>query len=135
MWCDCRGLLQTTIVNYRKNSNRWGGWGHGISIGIEERACGNSSCQLKKSGISRGTQGKFMWNFHETSFMTMEFQGCHTILKNFQECKIVFSGITKGKVRSSNQRCSTKKSVDLQACNFIKMRFQHRVFTVNIAKF
>ena len=55
----------------------WWCWGraHGTPKSIEERACGNSRGQISKS--------------------------CHTILQNFQGCKLVFSGISNGKVKIS----------------------------------
>ena len=50
-----------------------GCWGHEISSVIEERACGNSRSQLKKSGISKGGQEKFVRNFHGPWFLILEF--------------------------------------------------------------
>ena len=41
----------------RKNPNM-GGWGHRISKGIEERACGSSKGQLKKKWNFQGCQRK-----------------------------------------------------------------------------
>ena len=42
-----------------KKSKQGGeGWRHGLSSGIEERACGISRGQLKRGGISRGVQEK-----------------------------------------------------------------------------
>ena len=49
------------MVYSRKNPN--GGWGHGISGGLEEKPCGNSRVQLKKKwefqGYSRKINAEF----------------------------------------------------------------------------
>ena len=60
-----------------KKTNR-GGWGHGISRGIEQRICGNSRGQLKKKQNFQGCSiknsgeismdlGFWPWNFQEVS--------------------------------------------------------------------
>ena len=53
-----------SILGYSRKKSKQEGWGHGISRGIEVRACGNSRGQLKKNEISRGVQEELMWNFH-----------------------------------------------------------------------
>ena len=75
------------------------GWGHGFSRGIAERACGNSRGTLKKKwdfqGCSRKSHLEFPWVL---VFDLGISKGCHTILQNFRGQKLVFSGISKGKV-------------------------------------
>ena len=55
--------------------------------------------QLRKKwnfkGCSRKTYAEFPWIL---VFDLSIFSGCHTILQNFQLGKLVFSGISKGKV-------------------------------------
>ena len=55
--------------------NQTGGWGYGISRGIEEIA----------SGISRGDQEKIMWNFQGSLFVlgVKISEGRNTILWSF----------------------------------------------------
>ena len=67
-----------------EKNEKGGGWGHGISRGIEERKCGNSRDQLKKKwnfqgclrknscGISIGL-GSGCWNFQGVSHNFAEF--------------------------------------------------------------
>lgn len=55
----------------------------GISRGIGERFCANSSCQLiKKWDISRGASDKIMRNFHGFWFWPWNDEG---VLHNFEE--------------------------------------------------
>ena len=69
------------------------------SRGIEERAHENISVQLKRSGITGGSQRKnnvkFPWVL---VFELGVSKGWHTILQNCQGWKLVFSKISKGKV-------------------------------------
>ena len=66
---------------------------------IEERACENCRGQLKNKwyfqGFSRKTHVKFPWVL---AFDLGVSRRCHTILQNLQGWKLVFSGISKGKV-------------------------------------
>ena len=70
-----------------------------MSRGIEKRACGNTRGQLKKKWnfqwCSRKSQVEFPWVL---VFELGLSKGCHTILQNFQGWKLVFSGISRGKV-------------------------------------
>ena len=94
-----------------KNPNT-GGWQYGISTGIEERARGNLRGQLKSKlnfqGCSRKAHVEFPW------VLIFDFgvlKGCHTILQNFQGWKIVFSGISKGKVTNLKIPGGFQKSI------------------------
>ena len=53
----------------------------------EERACRNSTVQLKKEvdGISRGYQEKVRWNFNEPWFLALEFPTVQGVSHNFGE--------------------------------------------------
>ena len=91
------GILLNRL--FQKNSKQWAWcWVHGISTGIEETACGNSSRQLKKKwnfpGWSR-YHDEFPWVL---VFGLGIFKGCHTIFQNFQVWIFVFSRISNGKV-------------------------------------
>ena len=65
---------------------------------------------IKKSGISKGGHKKFMWNFHGSWFLTLEFppKGCHTILQNSHGWKLVFEGWSD---KSKNSRGFFQKSI------------------------
>ena len=100
------GLLPEINSNSRSTGwgegREYGGWReHGISRGIEERACGNSRSQLKKKwnfqGCSRKTDsgislslGFWRWNF-QNGYRPHNLQ-------NFQRWKLVFFRISKDKV-------------------------------------
>ena len=68
-----------------KNPNRGGGWGHGISRGIEERTFGNFRGHLKKlwnfQGCTRKSHvisvalGFWTWNLQGVSQNFAEFPG------------------------------------------------------------
>ena len=87
-------------MDYSRKKPNKGGWGHGISRGIEERKCGNSRGQLKKKRNFEGCSSK---NSYGLVFDLGTSKGCHTILLNFHGWKLVFSRISKGKV--TNLKC------------------------------
>ena len=64
----------------------------GISRGIGERFCANSSCQLiKKWDISRGASDKIMRNFHGFWFLALEFPRDVTQFCEFSRDEALFS--------------------------------------------
>ena len=78
-------LVIKSIMGYSREKNKQGSWGHGISRG-----------QLKKK---QNFQGKNSVRTHVEFPWVLVFElgiskGCHTILLNFQESKLVFSGIS-----------------------------------------
>ena len=104
VWGTCP---ERSIGLFQKNANRRGGWKHGISMGVEKRACGNWRGQFKSKfnfqGCLRKTHVESKW------VLIFDFgvsNGCHTILQNLQGWKIVFSGISKGKV--TNLRANSR---------------------------
>ena len=57
----------------KKSKHRLGGWGHGISRGIEGRADENSKAQLKKGWVLVGFKEKLMWNFYKSWLLNLEY--------------------------------------------------------------
>ena len=88
----------------------WGVWRYRISKCIKERACRNSTGELKKK-----------WNFRQWSkknhvefpsvlvFRLGDPKVCHTILWNIQTWSFVFSRISKAKVTNGLFQTKTKR--------------------------
>ena len=71
--------------------------------GVEER--NSKGCSIKKKKNFQACSRKKSWNLHGYWFLNWNWKlgvskECHGILQNFQGCKLVFSGIFKGKVKS-----------------------------------
>ena len=74
-------------------------WRHGISRGIEERKCGNFRSQLKKKQNFQGCSSKNSCGIAMVLVFDLGIsKGCYINLMNFSGWKLVFPGISKGKV-------------------------------------
>ena len=79
----------------RKNPNR-GDWGHGIFRRTEDKACRNFRGKLTNK---RNFQGFSRKNYVELPWVLIfDLKGCNTTLLNFHRWKLVFSGISRGKM-------------------------------------
>ena len=63
------------MEHFRKNSYRGWGLGHGISQGIEQRTCGNSTVELKKKWNFQGCRTKNLVISMGLAFQPLNFQG------------------------------------------------------------
>ena len=63
-------MLKSTGLFQKKKQT--GGWGIGISRGIEKTKCAHSRGQKKGSRISRGDQEKIVWNFHGSWVLALD---------------------------------------------------------------
>ena len=97
----CFEFILCTFSNiglFQEKTNRGGGWGHGISRGIEEVEGGISKNDVNFSGVIRkqigisSSLGFWFWNFQGVQLIQLYVTG------KFQESSLVLSGIAKGKV-------------------------------------
>ena len=81
-----------------------GGWGHGISGGLEKKKCRNSRGQLKKKwkfqGYSRKTNGEFPWVL-VLDFGISKGKGVSHKFAEFPGVKAFFLKISRGAFQKS----------------------------------
>ena len=101
-----------------------GDWGMEFPRGIKEKACWNSTGQLKNTWNFQQWLKKIMWNFHRSWFFFLKFPRGATQLCGISKGEVfAFSKISKGKVTNPKIPGSFFKKVCPQPATLPSPRF------------